>query len=56
VRSQKRKQQLADYKTRETREARQRRIERRRVPSNLESEKENEDGRSTKIRVRFEDG
>jgi hypothetical protein len=56
ARSQKRKQQLADYKSRETREARQRRIERRRVPSNLESEKENEDGRSTKTRVRFEDG
>jgi hypothetical protein len=56
ARSQKRKQQLADYKSRETREARQRRIERRRVPSSKESEKENENGRSTKTRVRFEDG
>lgn len=56
ARSQKRKQQLADYKSRETKEARQRRIERRRVPSNLESEKESEEGRSTKTRVRFDDG
>ena len=56
ARSQKRKQQLADYKSRETREARQRRIERRRISSSKESEKENEDARSTKMRVRFEDG
>lgn len=56
ARSQKRKQQLADYKSRETKEARQRRIERRRVPSSKDSEKGNEDGRSTKTRVRFQDG
>lgn len=56
ARSQKRKQQLADYKSRETREARQRRIERRRVSSSKESEKANENARSTKTRVRFEDG
>lgn len=55
ARSQKRKQQLAEYKSRETREARQRRIERRRLPSAAESE-ENEETRSTKTRVRFEDG
>jgi hypothetical protein len=59
ARSQRRKQQLADYKSRETKEARQRRIERRRVSSvNAESEKENQDGGSAKnsSRVRFEDG
>lgn len=58
ARSQKRRQQLADYKSRETREARQRRIERRRLPSfNVDSGKENSEGSmKERSRVRFEDG
>lgn len=57
ARSQKRKQQLAEYKNREAREARQRRSERRRTDggdSCTEGSQENKKNKA--VTVRFEDG
>ena len=57
ARSAKRKQQLAEYKSRETREARQRRSERRNFESSDPTSEEGEGTAKRKaVRVHFEDG
>ena len=57
ARSAKRKQQLAEYKSRETREARQRRSERRKFESSDPTSEEGEGSAKRKaVRVHFEDG
>jgi hypothetical protein len=53
-RSQRRKQQLAEYRSRETKDARQRRSERRRMPAGGVATTPS--GKDTKTRVHFEDG
>lgn len=56
ARSQKRKQQLAEYKSREAREARQRRSERRRMESRDASpDEEPGEGKKKAVKVRFEE-
>lgn len=57
ARSQKRKQQVADYKSREAREARQRRFERRTIPTTEASvEQKSEVVEKRRSRVRFDNG
>jgi hypothetical protein len=56
ARSQRRKQQLAEYKSREAREARQRRSERRRMESrDVSPDDEPDKAKRKAVRVRFED-
>ncbi|ETN46023.1 uncharacterized protein HMPREF1541_00206 [Cyphellophora europaea CBS 101466] len=56
-RSQRRKQQLIEYRNREAREARQRRSERRRMGSaEVQDTSVSDENNKTRIQVRFEDG
>ena len=56
ARAQKRKQQLAEYRSRETKEARQKRSERRRGGSGEVTDTGPTAGETNKTKVRFEDG